>query len=119
MRTASPLKLALTLSLLCPVLLAGCQATVEPAVAVGPPGVGIDPGYYYDEEYVDVGGVHHPRDYWYHDEHGWAHRDGIPQGHAARDRATVGYVRGGESHEEGGHAEGGHDEGGHDGGGHR
>jgi hypothetical protein len=80
----------------------GCE--VEP---VGPPDcvAVVEPGYYYDEAYVDVGGVRHPRDYWYHDGHAWAHRDNVPHGFAARDRSTVGYVHGNAPH--GGPAGGG------------
>ncbi len=96
-----------------PILAAGCA--VEP----GPPdAVAVAPGYYYDEEYVDVGGVHHPRDYWYHDGHDWAHRDVTPHGVEARDRASLGYVHGVAAHSGGGGGEASHGGGGGGGGGH-
>ncbi len=95
-------KLALAVAVLAVPVLSGCEADVGP-VAVGPAvGVGVEPGYYYDEEYVDVGGVYHPRDYWYHDGHDWGHRSGVPRGYAAHDRASVGYVHG-SFHGGGGH----------------
>jgi hypothetical protein len=100
----SPTRLLASAVVLLPLALTiGCE------VEAGPPGgVAVVPGYYYDEEYVDVGGVHHPRDYWYHDGHRWAHRDAAPQGFVVHDRASLGYVHGAAPH-------GGGDGGGHGG----
>jgi hypothetical protein len=88
MRTA--IRLALLAVVPLAPLLAGCTVEAGP-----PPGaVVVGPGYYYDEEYVDAYGVHHPREYWYRDDHGWAHADHVPPGVAARDRSGFGYVHG-------------------------
>ena len=85
-------------SVLSVVSLVGCEVGVEP--------VGVAPGYYYDEEYFD-GGRYHPRDYWFHDSRGWIHRDGPARDAVMRDRASVGYARGGAVHGGGGFG-GGH-----------
>ncbi len=83
-------KLFLLPALLLPLAAAGC------AVEAGSGEVGFEPGYYYDDEYVDVGGVYHPRDYWYHDGNHFFHRDGIPGGTEAR--ARFGFVHGAAPH---------------------
>ena len=75
-------------------LVTGCEVAAGPVDAGPPDAIAIGPGYYYDEAYVDVGGVHHPRDYWYRDDHGWSHRDAPPPGIVAHDRASFGYVHG-------------------------
>ena len=75
----------LTLSL---AILSGCEVSAGPVAA----DVGFAPGYYYDDEYIDVGGVYHPRDYWYHDGNHFNHRDAIPVGAPAR--ARFGFVHG-------------------------
>jgi hypothetical protein len=77
-------------------LMGGCEAEIVPAG--GPAAVAVEPGYYYDEAYVGVDGVYHPRTYWYHDGHAWAHRDALPAGFHARDRAAFGYARGDAPH---------------------
>ena len=79
------------------IVVAGCE--VE---AVGP-SVGITPGYYYDEEYVDVGGYHHhPATTGTTTAHDWSHRDAVPHGYDAHDRAALGYVHGAAPHSGGG-----------------
>ena len=104
---------SLSVALLSLTLVAGCEVAAGP---VGPPdAVAVEPGYYYDEEYVDVGGYHHPREYWYHDDHGWSHRDAVPHGFTARSRASVGYPHGG-GDEHGGGEHGGGEHGGGGGG---
>jgi hypothetical protein len=122
MRAATRLSI-LAIPVLSMALVAGCEVDAGP-VGEGPPdAVSIGPGYYYDEAYIDVGGVHHPREYWYHDDHGWAHRDALPAGVVAHDRASVGYTHGtvpngGAAGPFGGSGGFGHGGGGGEGGGH-
>ncbi|HEY1683155.1 MAG TPA: hypothetical protein VGG19_00200 [Tepidisphaeraceae bacterium] len=63
-------------------------STAQPAVANGQPTayVDVEPGYYYDEAFVDVHGLHHDRNYYYYNGHSFEHRDRVPQGYTAHVR---------------------------------
>jgi hypothetical protein len=80
-------KLAVMVVPLLPILglsaLSGCYVGVRPAYGAD---VVVEPGYYYDADYVDVYGVFHPRAYWYYHGGMWEHRDFIPRGYNARVR---------------------------------
>jgi hypothetical protein len=78
---------------------AGCEVHEE---APPPPAatVYVTPGYYYDEEYIDVNGVHHPRAYYYWDGHNWDHRDRVPDGYVAHVRVQEEHQ---EKHPDNGH----------------
>ena len=70
----SMIKLAAMAALGIGVLGLGAGCTVVPAVAVSP-------GYYYDDAYVDVYGVYHPRLYWYYNGYRWDRRYWAPHGY--------------------------------------
>jgi hypothetical protein len=64
-------------------MLSACYIGVRPAYRGD---VVVDPGYYYDTDYVDVYGIYHPRVYYYYHEGRWDHRDFVPHGYYARAR---------------------------------
>lgn len=73
------------ISILGAAFLGGCTLHGD----VGPEPAGytvVEPGYYYDEAYVDVYGHPHPRAYYYYNGHSWAHRDYVPHGYVAHAR---------------------------------
>lgn len=45
------------------------------------PGLVVEPGYYYDDAYVDVYGAYHPRAYYYYHDGYWEHRAFVPHGY--------------------------------------
>ena len=63
---------------------AGCTVHTDGAVAEPAGYAVVEPGYYYDDAYVDVYGTYHPRVYYYYNGHGWEHRDRVPHGYVAR-----------------------------------
>jgi hypothetical protein len=68
---------------------AGCAVEPEPdpgpVVVQQPAAVVVEPGYYYEPEYVDVHGYRHPRAYYYYDGRRYVHRDYVPRGYVARE----------------------------------
>jgi hypothetical protein len=63
-------------------------STAQPTVVNAQPAayVDVEPGYYYDEAFVDVHGLHHDRNYYYYNGHSFEHRDQVPQGYTAHVR---------------------------------
>jgi hypothetical protein len=82
MRFAKKKLPALLISLLPMVFATGCVVYARPVAPV----VAVEPGYYYDEAYVDVYGVYHPRVFYYYHGGVWDRRPYAPGGFVVRPR---------------------------------
>ena len=80
-------KLAVLVLPLLPILglsaLSGCYIGVRPGYGAD---VVVEPGYYYDADYVDVYGVYHRPVYWYYHGGNWDRRAFVPRGYYPRAR---------------------------------